>query len=58
MELLHGDEEVWSGHTRITAQNDHNYWTDRWIALKFLQGFPKAVFLGVAKESLLGDNVV
>jgi hypothetical protein len=26
MELLHGDEEVWLGHTRITSQKDHNYW--------------------------------
>jgi hypothetical protein len=28
--------------------------TDRWIALKFLKEIPKAVYLGVDVESLLG----
>jgi len=30
----------------------------RWIALKFLQEFPEAVFLGVHVESLLGEAEV
>jgi hypothetical protein len=32
--------------------------SDRWIALKILHEFPDAVFLGVATESLLGDEEV
>jgi len=31
---------------------------DRWIALKFLQGFLESVFLGVGMERLLGDEDV
>jgi hypothetical protein len=37
------------------AQKDYNFGSDRWIALKILQGFSEAVFLGVAIESLLRD---
>jgi hypothetical protein len=36
----------------------HNFSSDRWIALNFLQKFPEAVFLGVDVESLLGEAVV
>jgi hypothetical protein len=56
MELLLGDEEVWSGQTRITAQKGHNFWSDRWIALKYFLEFLEAVFLGVGVESLLSDK--
>jgi len=40
------------------AQKSINFWSNRWIALKFLQEFPKVVFLGVAMESLLTDEEV
>jgi hypothetical protein len=37
MESLIGEEEVMSRQTEITAGNDHNVLSDRWIALKYLQ---------------------
>jgi hypothetical protein len=43
---------------RDIATKGHNFWSDRWISLKFLQEFPEAVFLGVYVESLLGDAEV
>jgi hypothetical protein len=46
------------GRTSVSAQKEHNFWSDRWIALKFLHGFPKAVFRGVDMELLLGDEDV
>jgi hypothetical protein len=45
-------------HPLVSAEKGHNVWSDRWIALKCLQGFPKAVFLGVAMEWLIGDGYV
>jgi len=33
----------------------HNFLLDRWIALKAVQEFPDAVFLGVDVESPLGQ---
>jgi len=38
------------------AQKGHNFLSDHWITLKFLQEFPESVFLLVAMESLLGDE--
>jgi hypothetical protein len=58
MESILGDREVSSGQTRVTTKKNHNFLSDRWIALKFLQEFPKAVFLGVAMESILSDREV
>jgi hypothetical protein len=58
MESILGDEEVLSGEIRVTAQKGHNFWSNRWIALKFLQVFLEAVFFGVAMESILGDGEV
>jgi hypothetical protein len=46
------------GQPLVSAQKGHNFWSDHWITLKFLQGFPEAVFLGVAMELLLGDKEV
>jgi hypothetical protein len=40
----------------VSAQKGHNFWSDRSIALKFLQWFPEAVFIRVAMEWLLGDE--
>ena len=44
--------------TRLSAEKGHNFWSDRWIALKCLQGFPELVFICVAMEWLLGDEDV
>jgi hypothetical protein len=46
------------GRTWVSAQKGHNFWFDRWIALKCLQGFPELVFICVAMEWLLGDEDV
>jgi hypothetical protein len=53
MESLLVEEEVLSRKTRITAEKGHNFWSDSWIALKFLQEFTEAVFLVGPMESLL-----
>jgi len=58
MEALLDEEEVLSRQTRITAKNGHNFWCDRWIALKVLQLFPEAIFLLVPLESLLVEAEV
>jgi hypothetical protein len=58
MESLLVEEEVLSRQTGITGENDHNFWSDRWIALKVLQLFPEPVFLEVPKESLLVEEEV
>jgi hypothetical protein len=42
----------------VSAKKGHNVWSDRWIALKCLQGFPEAVFFGVTLEWLFGDGNV
>jgi len=36
----------------------NNFWSDGWIALKFLQEFLEAVFLGVHVESVLDEAEV
>jgi hypothetical protein len=46
------------GRTSVSAQKSHQFCSDRWITLKFLQGFPEAVFRGVDMEWLLGDEDV
>jgi hypothetical protein len=58
VESLLGDAEVSSLETRVTVRKGHNFGSDRWISIKFLQEFPDAVFLGVDVESLLGDAKV
>jgi len=55
VESLLGDAEVSSLETRVLVRKGHDFWSDRWISIKFLQEFPKAVFLGVHLESQLGD---
>jgi hypothetical protein len=45
-------------HPWLSAQKRHNFWSERWIALKFLQWFPEAIFLGVVTQWLLGDEYV
>jgi len=36
----------------------HNFRSNRWIAIKLLLEFPDALFHGVDKESILGDDDV
>ena len=47
-----------SGETRVTAKKGHNFLSECWIALKFLMEFIKAIFVGIAMESILGDEEV
>jgi hypothetical protein len=44
--------------TLVSAQKGYNFCSDRWIALKFLQGFPEAVFVGVVVESMFSEKDV
>jgi hypothetical protein len=37
MESLLIEKEVLSRQTGIKAEKDHNFWSDCWIALKFLK---------------------
>jgi len=58
VESLLGDAEVSSLETRVRVRKGHNFRSDRWISIKFLQEFPDAVFLEVDVESRLGDAEV
>jgi hypothetical protein len=42
----------------VSAQKGHNFWSDRLIALNFLQGFREGDFFWVVMEWLLGDEDV
>ena len=53
MESLLDEYEVLSLQTGITVEKGHNFWSDRWIAMKVLQSFPEAVFIVLPMESLL-----
>jgi len=55
--LLH-EEEIYSAILEYRLRKGHNFRFNRWIALTILQGFPEAVFLGVAMESLLRDEEI
>jgi hypothetical protein len=57
VESLISEANVSSLETRLPVRNGHNFLSDRWISLKFLQEFPDAVFLRVDVESLLGEAV-
>jgi hypothetical protein len=58
VESLLGKAEASSLETIVPVRKGPNFGSDRWIALKFLQEFPDAVFLGVDVESLLGEAEV
>ena len=58
IEMLLDDDEVWLGQTSETTLKGHNFCSDHWIELKFLQKFWEAIFLGVAMKSLLGEDEV
>jgi hypothetical protein len=55
MESLLDEQEVLSLQTRITVEKGHNFWSDRWIAMKVLQYFPQDVFIVLPMESLLDE---
>jgi len=55
VESLIDESELSSLETRVPVRKGHNFSSDRWIALKYLQEFPEAVFLGVHVELLLGE---
>ena len=57
MQSLLSDEDVWLPTLSIGSKG-HNILSDRGIALKFLEGFLEAVFLGLDMEWLLGDENV
>jgi hypothetical protein len=44
--------------TGITAEKGHNFWSDRWIGLKYLLLFPEARFLLPPMESLVVEEEV
>jgi hypothetical protein len=58
MESLLGEDQVSSCQTSLMAQKRLNFWSDRWITLKFLEEILEEVFLGVGMESLLGEAEV
>jgi len=58
VESLLGGAEVSALETRLPVRKGRNFRSDRWIALKFLQEFPDAVFLAVDVESLFGEPEV
>jgi len=58
MESLLREEEVLSRLIGVTDEKSHNFWSDRWISLKFLHEFPEAIFLVVRLESLLIEEEV
>jgi hypothetical protein len=39
-------------------RNGHDFWCDRWIAVKLLLEFWDALLHGVEEESILGDDEV
>jgi hypothetical protein len=58
VESLLGEAEVSALETTVPVRKGRNFGSDRWIALKFLQEFPDAVFLALDVESLLGEAEV
>jgi hypothetical protein len=58
VEWLLGELGVSSLGTRVPVRKGHDFWSYSWIAFKFLQEFPEAVFLAVHVESLLGEAEV
>jgi len=58
MESLLVKEEVLWRQTGITAEKGHNFWSDHWIGLKYLQLFLEARFLLLPMESLIVEEEV
>jgi hypothetical protein len=51
-----GEGEVWLRQARVTVQTGHNFWSHRWIAIKILKEYPKALFHIVDTKSILGEE--
>jgi hypothetical protein len=58
MQSLLVEEEVLWRQAGITAEKGHNFWSDRWTDLKYLQLFPEAWFLLLPIESLVVEEEV
>ena len=58
VETILGEEEIWSRQARVTVRKGHNFWSDRWIAIKILPEFPLAFFHIVDVESIPGEEEV
>ena len=58
VELILGEEEVWSRDARVTVRTGHNFSSDCWIAIKILHEFLDALFHIVDVESILGEDEV
>jgi hypothetical protein len=58
VESLLGEADDSSLETRVPVRKGLNFLCDRWIAHKFLQEFPDAVFLVVDVEALLCEAEV
>ena len=43
VESIIGEVEVWSRHARVMVRKSHNFYSDRWIAIKLLLVFPDAL---------------
>ena len=58
MESQLGEAEVSPLQTREPVRKGPNFWSDRLIAIKFLQEFWDAGFRGIEVESLVGEAEV
>jgi hypothetical protein len=58
MESILGKEEALSCQARVTVRKGHNFWSNSWIAIKFLLEFSETIFHGVDVESILGKAEV
>jgi hypothetical protein len=58
VDSLLGESEVSSLEAIVPVRKGNNFRSDRWIALKFIQEFPEAVFLRVDVESQPGESEV
>jgi len=53
-----GEEEVLLRQARVNVRKGHNFSSDRFIEIKPLQEFPKALFHGVDVEAILVEEEV
>jgi len=58
VESLLGEAEVSALETSVPIRKGHNFLSDSWIALKFLQEIQEVVFLRVDVDSVLGEAEV
>jgi len=58
LESLFGEAEVSALETSVPVGRGRNFSSAHWIAVKFLQEFPDAVFLAVDVKSLFGEAEV